>query len=69
MIRNKGVMVMDRRDNEREIESIDRVIKDQWKHLDRLVKEHEDSLMKVKREINIIRSLYRLRDEKQKAVR
>ena len=59
---------MDSTDNEREIESIDRVIKDQWKQLDRLVKEHEDSLMKVKREMNIIRSLYRLREEKQKAL-
>lgn len=68
MIRNKGVMVMDSKDNEREIESIDRVIKDQWKQLERLVKEHEDSLMKVKREMNIIRSLYRLREEKQKAL-
>ena len=68
MIRNKGVTVMDRKDKEREIESIDRVIKDQWKHLDRLIKEHEDSLMRVKREMNIIRSLYRLREEKQKAL-
>ena len=59
---------MDSKDNEREIESIDRVIKDQWKQLDRLVKEHEDSLMKVKREMNVIRSLYRLREEKQKAL-
>ena len=59
---------MDSKDNEREIESIDRVIKDQWKQLDRLVKEHEESLMKVKREMNIIRSLYRLREEKQKAL-
>ena len=61
-------MVMDSKDNEREIESIDRVIKDQWKQLERIVKEHEDSLMKVKREMNIIRSLYRLREEKQKAL-
>lgn len=49
-----------------EVDAIDRVVKHQWKVIDGLIKEHEESLEKIKRQVNTLRSLYELREDDQK---
>jgi nitrate reductase NapAB chaperone NapD len=49
-----------------EIDTIDKVVKNQWQVLDALIKEHDESLERIKREINTLRDLCKLREEDQK---
>jgi hypothetical protein len=49
-----------------EIDTIDKVVKNQWQVLDGLIKEHEESLERIKREFNTLRDLCKLREDDQK---